>query len=127
MLGMPHRYLECPLQRLTRSYTSASSEVKMTKLAITATVVIQIIPELPTTLIIIVFSLVQISSGITQCFAMHTRIVFCELCCVTHFQEQPMIGSENTILHILKLSKNEERKGVKYMFGVHDPQNPANV
>ena len=38
-----------------------------------------------------------------------------------------MIGSENTILYILKLSKNEERKGVKYMFGVHDPQNPANV
>lgn len=38
-----------------------------------------------------------------------------------------MIGSENTILYIFKLSKNEERKGVKYMFGVHDPQNPANV
>lgn len=71
MLGMPQGYLECPLQRLTRSYTSASSEVKMTKLTITATVVKQIIPEVPTTLTTIVFSLVQISSGITQCFAMH--------------------------------------------------------
>lgn len=75
MLGMPQGYLECPLQRLTRSYMSVSSKqlskVKMTKLTITATLVKQNIPELPTTLIIIIFSLVQISSGITQCFAMH--------------------------------------------------------
>lgn len=71
MLGMPQGYLECPLQRLTRSYTSVSSKVKMTKLTITVAVVKQNIPELPTTLIIIVFSLVQISSGITQCSAMH--------------------------------------------------------
>ena len=71
MLGMPQGYLECPLQRLTRSYKSVSSKVKMTKLTITVAVVKQNIPELPTTLIIIVFSLVQISSGITQCSAMH--------------------------------------------------------
>lgn len=71
MLGMPQGYLECPLQRLTRSYASVSSKVKMTKLTITATVVKQNIPELPAPLMIIVFSLVQISSGITQCFAMH--------------------------------------------------------
>ena len=68
MLGMPQGYLECPLQRLTRSYMSVSSKVKMAKLT---TVVKQNIPELPTTLIIIVFGLLQISSGITECFAMH--------------------------------------------------------